>query len=125
MSLLENGETQKAFDLFMLASKGVLTESFLRRIILQQNSDDYTHNQAMTQYYLKVITLFQQHSALDYVIELAKSAIGILDKNDSQMVRLFFIYIFRKHVLQLKLHFDTLYYFRQCFSLLFLQIIYN
>lgn len=83
VSLLENGETHKAFDLFMQASKGVLVEPFLRKIILNQLNDD---TESLTQYYLKVIQLFEQQSALDCVIELAKTAIGILDKNDPQLV---------------------------------------
>lgn len=86
ISLIDNGETHKAFDLFMKAGKGVLTESFLEKIILENSINNCTHNRAMKQYYLKVIQLFEQHSALDYVIELAKAAIGILDKNDPQLV---------------------------------------
>lgn len=88
LSLIDNGETHKAFDLFMKAGKGVLSEPFLEKIILDGSADNFTHNRAMKQYYLKVIQLFEQHSALDYVIELAKAAIGILDKSDPQLVSL-------------------------------------
>lgn len=82
--MLENGETNKAFDLFMQSAKGVLKEPFLAQAILHQQS--CTENEAMTQYYLKVIQLFEQHNALDHVIALAKTAIGILDPNDPQLV---------------------------------------
>lgn len=84
VSLLENGEPHKAFDLFMQSAKGVLTEPFLAQAIVHQQT--CTENEAMTQYYLKVIQLFEQHSALDHVIALAKTAIGILEPNDPQLV---------------------------------------
>lgn len=35
VSLLENGEAHKAYDLFMKSASGVLTEPFLEKIILQ------------------------------------------------------------------------------------------
>lgn len=89
--MLENGESHKAFDLFMQASKGVLAEPFLKKIILQQLNDDA---ESLTQYYLKVIQLFEQQSALDCVIELAKTAIGILDKNDPQLVKTKLLFLF-------------------------------
>lgn len=83
VSFLENGETHKAFDFFMQASKGVLTESFLVKFI---NAEYIDNNESIKQYYLKVIQMFEQHNALDYIIDLAKTAIVILDKNDAQMV---------------------------------------
>lgn len=85
VSFLENGETQKAFDYFMQASKGVLTESFLEKYITP-NAEYIDHTESIKQYYLKVIQMFEQHNALDYIIALAKTVIGILDPNDSQMV---------------------------------------
>lgn len=93
VSLLENGQTHKSFDLFMQASKGVLSESFLRRITIPRDNyaEDITQNQAICLYYLKVIQLFQQHSALNYVIALAKSAIGILNTTDPQLVKICFM----------------------------------
>lgn len=94
VSLLENGESHKAFDLFMQSAKGVLTEPFLAQAIVHQQS--CTENEAMTQYYLKVIQLFEQHNALDHVIALAKTAIGILEPNDSQLVS-FYMHVFLNH----------------------------
>lgn len=73
----------------MKASKGILIEPFLEKIILSSsNNENMTQHEAITQYYLKVIQLFEQHSALDYVIALAKAAIDILDKDDPQLVKL-------------------------------------
>lgn len=82
---MENGETHKAFDFFMQASKGVLTESFLVKFITP-NAEYIDNNESIKQYYLKVIQMFEQHNALDYIIALAQTAIVILDQNDSQMV---------------------------------------
>lgn len=62
---------------------------------------------ALTQYYLKVIQLFEQHSSLDHVISLAQAAIGILDKSDPQLA-MFQSIVFTNH-LQLE-HYDEAYH---------------
>ncbi|XP_037026302.1 nuclear pore complex protein Nup160 homolog isoform X2 [Bradysia coprophila] len=107
VSLLENGEAHKAYDMFMKAASGVLTETFLEKIILTPSAEGITYNMALTQYYLKVIQLFEQHSALDHVISLARAAIGILDKNDPQLA-MFQSIVFTNH-LQLE-HYDEAYH---------------
>ncbi len=128
VSLLESGEANKAFDLFMKAASGVLTEPFLEKIILNPSSgntqliavnvtefkkkyflfaDGITYNMALTQYYLKVIKLFEQHLALDHVIALARAAIGVLDKTDPQLA-MFQSIVFTNH-LQLE-HYDEAYH---------------
>lgn len=129
VSLLENGEAHKAYDLFMKAASGVLTEPFLEKIILSPSPgrkslsigtqmtrnkqkfnsipEGITYNMALTQYYLKVIQLFEQHSSLDHVISLARAAIGILDKTDPQLA-MFQSIVFTNH-LQLE-HYDEAYH---------------
>lgn len=108
VSFLENGETHKAFDFFMQASKGVLTESFLVKFITP-NAEYIDNNESIKQYYLKVIQMFEQHNALDYIIALANTAIVILDQNDSQMV-------FSATNFQL-IYLQLFNYRRQCFNL--------
>lgn len=91
----------------MKAASGVLTEPFLEKTILNPSPDGITYNAALTQYYLKVIQLFEQHSALDHVISLARAAIGILDKTDPQLA-MFQSIVFTNH-LQLE-HYDEAYH---------------
>lgn len=96
VSLLENGETHKAYDLFLQSAKGVLTEEFINEKILKTN-DELTSNEILAQYYLKVIQLFEQHYALDYVIALAQAAISILEKTDPQLP-MFQSIVFNNHL---------------------------
>lgn len=119
--MLENGESAKAFDLFMQAAKGVLTETFLERIVQPQQQqrmdvdaaavvdaiDD--SSETLAQYYLKVIQLFEQYSALDHVIVLAKTAIRVLDgRVDDPKLAMFQSIVFANH-LALG-HYDEAYY---------------
>ena len=99
VSLLDNGESHKAYDLFMQAAKGILSESFLTEKILStvDDFDNITQSEAMAQYYLKVIPLFEQHLALDCVINLAEAAIGVLDNNDPQLA-MFQSIVFSNHL---------------------------
>lgn len=106
VTLLETGEPAKAFDLFMQSAKGVLTEPFLEACIVPQDQA-VSDNEAMTAYYLKVIQLFEQHGALDHVIALAKTAIGILEPDDPQLA-MFQSIVFANH-LQLE-HYDEAYH---------------
>uniref|UniRef100_A0A1A9W7W3 Nuclear pore complex protein Nup160 homolog n=1 Tax=Glossina brevipalpis TaxID=37001 RepID=A0A1A9W7W3_9MUSC len=114
VSLLDCGETHKAYDLFLKAAEGVTKEQFLAEKILKSTpyasilenfSDHKTKelqlkqvNQCIAQYYLKVIQLFEQHNALDHVITIAKVAIGLLDKTDPQLP-MFQSIIFNNHLL--------------------------
>lgn len=83
-----------------------LKEPFLDKIILESN-DDLTPNEGITQYYLKVIQLFEQHSSLDCVIKLAKAAIDILDASNPQLA-MFQSIVFTNH-LQLE-HYNEAYH---------------
>lgn len=89
VSHLDNGSPDKAFDLFMQSANGVLSEFLIEKII--QIGDGISHKEAMSQYFLKIIQLFEQYSALDYVIDLAQAAIDGLDKEDPQLVRKIFL----------------------------------
>ena len=79
----------------MQAADGLLNEGFLEKVILQ--STNVTQNEALTQYYLKVIQLFEQHSALDCVIQLAKAAIDNLEPTNPQLA-MFQSIVFTNHL---------------------------
>lgn len=96
VSLLDNGEPYKAFDLFMQCAKGVQLEPFLEKAILQ-SADGLTPSEAATQYYLRVIQLFEQYSSQDCVIYLAKAAIDELDP-ESQQLAMFQSIVFTNHL---------------------------
>lgn len=98
VSLLDNGEPHKAFDLFQQSAKGIIAEPFVEKIILHSSSsDELTQSEALAQYYLKVIQLFEQHSALDCVIRLALDAIGVLDATNPQLA-MFQSIVFTSHL---------------------------
>lgn len=97
ISLLDNGEKQKAYKFFMQADRGVLNESFLIEKILKPYKNNITPNDAVAEYYLKVIQFFEQYSALDCIISLAKAATNILDRNDSKLA-MFQSIIFSNHL---------------------------
>ncbi|XP_053950472.1 nuclear pore complex protein Nup160 homolog [Anastrepha ludens] len=127
VSLLDCGESYKAYDLFLQSAKGVLREQFLTDKILKGTPlaqrtdylatlgedgasdalDNNINNQVITQYYLKVIQLFEQHNALDHIISMAQVAIGLLDKSDSQLP-MFQSIVFNNH-LQLE-HYEEAYH---------------
>ncbi|XP_017480292.1 PREDICTED: nuclear pore complex protein Nup160 homolog isoform X3 [Rhagoletis zephyria] len=127
VSLLDSGESFKAYDLFLQSAKGVLREQFLTDKILKgtplaqraeylstigENDggdalDTNVNNQVITQYYLKVIQLLEQHNALDHIISMAQVAIGLLGKSDSQLP-MFQSIVFNNH-LQLE-HYEEAYH---------------
>lgn len=123
VTLLDSGESHKAYDLFLQSAKGVVKEQFLAEKILKNTSyaamldniadieNDALHvkltNQCIAQYYLKVIQLFEQHNALDHIISMAQVAIGLLDKNDPQLP-MFQSIVFNNH-LQLE-HYEEAYH---------------
>lgn len=96
ISLLDNGEPYKAFDLFMQCARGVQLEPFLEKVVLQ-SADDLTPSEAVTQYYLRVIQLFEQYSSQDCVIHLAKAAIDELDPTSPQLA-MFQSIVFANHL---------------------------
>ncbi|XP_043288252.1 nuclear pore complex protein Nup160 homolog isoform X2 [Venturia canescens] len=95
VALLEMGETRKACDHFLRASNGVLTDSFLADVLLESNVT--SDSNALVQYYLKVIELFEQHNASDCIIELAETAITIASKDDPNLPTLHSI-VFTQHL---------------------------
>ncbi|XP_055713609.1 nuclear pore complex protein Nup160 homolog [Phlebotomus papatasi] len=86
VSMLDSGEVEKAYDLFIQASRGVYTEPFLMDKIIGQDVDgEVTTGEAIVMYYLKVIRLFEQYNALHCVIRLAQSAIQLLMPKHPQL----------------------------------------
>ncbi|KAH8248893.1 hypothetical protein KR032_004033 [Drosophila birchii] len=100
VSLLDCGEAHKAVHLFQETASCVVHDDFLIEHVLK-NTPLYSKLQdslvrgeaisaedsqaAIVQYYLKVIKLFEQHSALDYINQLANEAMKKLDCNDPQL----------------------------------------
>lgn len=123
VTLLDSGESHKAYDLFLQSAKGVVKEQFLSEKILKNTpyaslceklsdiegdkNQLIVTNQCIAQYYLKVIQLFEQHNALDHIISMAQVAIGLLEKNDSQLP-MFQSIVFNNH-LQLE-HYEEAYH---------------
>ncbi|KAH8416814.1 hypothetical protein KR222_005997, partial [Zaprionus bogoriensis] len=123
VSLLDCGEPDKAIELFEKITEGVLKEPFLFEQVLR-NTPLYTKLQgllnskdvavtkedaklAMVHYYLKVIQLFEQHSAIDYIIQLAQMAMSKLRVDDPQLP-MFQSIVFNNH-LQLQ-HYEEAYH---------------
>ncbi|XP_037936413.1 nuclear pore complex protein Nup160 homolog isoform X2 [Teleopsis dalmanni] len=121
VSLLDCGEAHKAYDLFLKAAKGVLKEQFLfdkilrgtrlaeqlESVSIEDRNCMEVNNQAIAQYYLKVIQLFEHHNALDHIINVSQAAIGMLDKGDPQLP-MFQSIVFNNH-LQLE-HYEEAYH---------------
>ncbi|CRL04413.1 CLUMA_CG017499, isoform A [Clunio marinus] len=104
MSYLNMGETFKAYDMFIESAKGVLYEPYLKQFV---NSNELeTENEIMSQYYLKVMRLFEKHEIYDCVISIAEVAIGTAEK-ESQLA-MFQSIIFNNHM-NLK-HFEEAYH---------------
>lgn len=97
VSFLDNGEPHKALDLFMQSVNGVLIEPYLEKIILDNSIEETTQNEAFAQYFLKVIQLYEQYSAPDCIIRLAKSAIDVLEPGNPQLA-MFQSIIFANHL---------------------------
>nr|ACM79338.1 nucleoporin 160 kDa [Drosophila melanogaster] len=112
VSLLDCGEAHKAVHLFHEAESGIVEDDFLFEHVLKntplygklQNSvsrgDTISPEDtklAIVHYYLKVIQLFEQHSALDYIIQLADMAIRVLQPDDPQLP-MFQSIVFNNHL---------------------------
>lgn len=80
----------------MQCAKGVQQEPFLEKIVIQ-SSVDLSSSEAVTQYYLRVIQLFEQYSSQDCVIQLAKAAIDELDSTSPQLA-MFQSIVFANHL---------------------------
>ncbi|KAH8335889.1 hypothetical protein KR074_001899 [Drosophila pseudoananassae] len=111
VSLLDCGEAHKAVDLFQHTAEGILLEDFLFEHVLK-NTPIYSNLQevisnkkvslenvklAKVHYYLKVIQLFEQHSALDYIIQIAHLAMNVLRRDDPQLP-MFQSIVFNNHL---------------------------
>ncbi|KAM8717624.1 hypothetical protein ACLKA7_004338 [Drosophila subpalustris] len=113
VSLLDCGEPQKAIFLFEQVADHVLKEPFLFEQVLKntpvysklecvlsrQHIESKTpeYKQALVHYYLKVIQLFEQHSASDYIIQLAHMAMSKLHVEDPQLP-MFQSIVFNNHL---------------------------
>lgn len=97
VSLLDNGERDKAFALFMRAAQGVTSEQFLIEKILKSSDGNISPKEAIAKYYLRVIQLFEQYTALDCVINIAQVAINRLD-GDDPMLATFQSIVFANHL---------------------------
>lgn len=103
-SFLTSGENYKAQELFQAAAKGIFTDSFLEQRIMRTSDDNPT--KAYINYYLKVgyidlllvipliacfqvIQLFELHKARDCAINMANTALSIVEPDDPLSVRLF------------------------------------
>lgn len=80
----------------MQCAKGVQVEPFLEKVILQ-SAQVASPTDAITQYYLRVIQLFEQYSSQDCVIHLAKAAIDELDPSCPQLA-MFQSIVFANHL---------------------------
>ncbi|KAH8306666.1 hypothetical protein KR044_006051 [Drosophila immigrans] len=114
VSLLDCGEPQKAIFLFEQVAENVLKEPFLfeqvlkntplylklEGILSRQNvepsKEDY--KLALVHCYFKVIQLFEQHAASDYIIQLAQMAMSKLHADDQQLP-MFQSIVFNNHLL--------------------------
>lgn len=85
MAHLDTGDSQKALDAFLRAGQGITIEPFLVRLLPQIVNSS---RNALLNYYLKVIKLFELHKAPECIISLAEKAINIADKDDPHLVRL-------------------------------------
>ncbi|EDW02941.1 nuclear pore complex protein Nup160 homolog [Drosophila grimshawi] len=113
VSQLDCGEPIKAIHLFKQVADSVLKEPFLFEQVLKNtplysklasifNQPDSKPTEedaknAFVHYYLKVIQLFEQNSASDYIIQLAESAMSKLDVEDPQLP-MFQSIVFNNHL---------------------------
>ncbi|KAH8413093.1 hypothetical protein KR009_007873 [Drosophila setifemur] len=112
VSLLDCGEAHKAVHLFQQTAEGVLKDDFLFEHVLKNTplygklKESNTARKkvlaedsqlAKVHYYLKVIQLFEQHSALGYIIQLAHMAMSVLRRDDPQLP-MFQSIVFNNHL---------------------------
>ncbi|XP_018568434.1 nuclear pore complex protein Nup160 homolog isoform X2 [Anoplophora glabripennis] len=97
-SFLTSGENYKAQELFQAAAKGIFSDSFLEQRILRTSEDNPT--KAYINYYLKVIQLLELHKARDCAINMANTALSIVEPDNPLSATLYSIKF--KHHLALK-----------------------
>ncbi|RUS77937.1 hypothetical protein EGW08_014311 [Elysia chlorotica] len=83
LAYLHFDEPVKAVKLFMDASDGLATESFLLDKLLQTEETDYTSLQIL--YYLKIIKQLEEHGLPDLVITMATQAINKAKPDDPNL----------------------------------------
>lgn len=88
-------EPQKAVQLFVEASDGVATETFLSQRLLQTEETDHYRLQIL--YYLKIIKQLEEHGLPDLVITMATEAINKADKEDPNLPTLL-SKVFKQHL---------------------------
>lgn len=103
VSFLTSSENYKALDLFEIAAKGIFNEPFLQNRILKGQKDAT----AYISYYLKAIQLFELHKARDCAIQMANTALSIVEPNHPLLATLYSIKF--KHHLALK-HYEEAFY---------------
>lgn len=117
---MTSAENYKALDLFEIAAKGISHEPFLKKLI-----KDETGNQAYVAYYLKVteaaflfhsssvsnlwqvIQLFELHKSRDCAIQIANTALSIIDPDNPRVATLYSVQF--KHHLALR-HYEESFY---------------
>lgn len=80
----------------MQAAKGIQQEPYLERIVSPMD-EEYTPNEAIAQFYLKVIQLFEEYSSRDCIIQLAKATIDELHPSSTQLA-MFQSIVFMNHL---------------------------
>ena len=103
-ALLNMAEPEKACDWMIQAAGGVVSDRFLSSQIFSrqeldvegENGDTATKRLTIL-YFLKVIQLFEQFGYYDYVIDLAKTAMGVCDEKDPDRTTLCYI-LFSYHL---------------------------
>ncbi|XP_030768263.1 nuclear pore complex protein Nup160 homolog isoform X2 [Sitophilus oryzae] len=103
VSFLMSAENYKALDLFQIAAKGIFTEPFMQERMLKGDKGP----QAYINYYLKVIHLFELHKARDCAIQMANTALSIVETDNPLLATLYSIKF--KHHLALK-HYEEAFY---------------
>jgi nuclear pore complex protein Nup160 len=97
VSYLRNGESSKALDLFLDCAKGINDEHYLKQLIAPQKaSRELSPNEALAQYFLKVIKFFENQSCYDCVISVSEIAIGTV--KDHQLLAMFQSILFNNHL---------------------------
>ncbi|XP_052227575.1 nuclear pore complex protein Nup160-like isoform X1 [Dreissena polymorpha] len=83
LAYLHFDEPLKAAQCFDQAREGVTSEAFLRHKLLQ--TEETQPRKLEVLYYLKVIRQFEEYSAPDVVISLARNATAIADEDDENL----------------------------------------